>query len=71
MSRLIDVETIEFQNVLSNAIGDALNEHLTQIEGQQDFLDAIIQRLEHIEHWLSEIDETLVEVLLHDTEGEG
>ena len=32
MSRLIDVETIEFQNVLSNAIGDALNEHLSEIE---------------------------------------
>ena len=63
MSRLIDVETIEFQNVLSNAIGDALNEHLTQIEGQQDFLDAIIKRLGDIEDWLSEIDGMLGDVL--------
>tara|TARA_B100000965_G_C19203184_1_gene588279 strand:- start:160 stop:354 length:195 start_codon:yes stop_codon:yes gene_type:complete len=64
MSRLIDVETIEFQNVLSNAIGDALNEHLKQIEGQQDsFYQELFQRLEHIEDWLSEIDKMIVKVL--------
>ena len=63
MSRLIDVETIELQKVLSNAIGDALKEHLSEIEAIFSGLDAINQRLEHIEHWLSEIDETLVEVL--------
>ena len=30
MSKLIDVESIEFQNYLENAIGDALQEHLVE-----------------------------------------
>lgn len=30
MSQLIDVESIEFQNYLTRAIGDALQEHLVE-----------------------------------------
>ena len=66
MSRLIDVETIEFQNVLSNAIGDALSEHLTQIEESllalEDTLGTIDNRGEHQDQRLFEIHQTIQEI---------
>ena len=46
IKRFIDTESIEFQNYMTNAIGDALSEHLTQIEesllGLEGTLDQLV-----------------------------
>ncbi|MBE76063.1 MAG: hypothetical protein CMM04_16765 [Rhodopirellula sp.] len=43
MSQLIDVESIEYQTYLRNAIGDALQEHLVELS---ELLEAMITKID-------------------------